>query len=187
MGPDEDPSGGSPSSSSSSATSSVSSVSTSYYSSTFSSSSSSSSSSIVRPVNPPVEPPTVKPYPICELVSASTKPLYIAGGVTKPETRPQSSDAGASIISLLEVVESDFRKSLAEAQTDEDAAQSEYDKITMRNKFDKIAKEKDVEYKGQQVVKLEKQLAQYRSDLDSKHSELDAILEYWNSLTAQCI
>merc|ERR1712100_344426 len=50
-----------------------------------------------------------------------------------------------------------------------------------------VAKEKDVEYKGQQVAKLEKQLAEFRSDLDSKHTELDAILEYWNSLTAQCI
>merc|ERR1719310_379663 len=57
----------------------------------------------------------------------------------------------------------------------------------MRNKLDKIAKEKDVEYKGKQVVKLEKDLAAFRSDLDSKHTELDAILEYWSSLTAQCI
>merc|ERR1739848_99449 len=96
-------------------------------------------------------------------------------------------DAGASIIYLLEVVESDFRKSLAEAETDEDAAQSEYEKTSMRNKFDKIAKEKDLDYKGQQVVKLEKQLAAFRSDLDSKHTELDAILQYWSSLTAQCI
>merc|ERR1712139_161766 len=113
---------------------------------------------------------------------------YITGGgAARPETRPQSSDAGASIISLLEVIESDFQKSLAEAQTDEDAAESEYQKTSMRNKFDKIAKEKDVEYKGQRVVKLEKDLAEFRSDLESKHTELDAILEYWSSLQAQCI
>merc|ERR1712072_1227535 len=57
----------------------------------------------------------------------------------------------------------------------------------MRNKLDKVAKEKDVDYKGQRVLRLEKDLAEFRSDIDSKHTELAAILEYWGSLTAQCI
>jgi len=171
--------------SSSSSASTSSSVSISSYSSSISTSS--SSSSIPISTSPIAVQPEIKPYPICELVSAATKPIYIGGGGTRPETQPQSSDAGASIISLLEVIESDFTKSLAEAQTDEDAAQAEYDKTSTLNKWDKIAKEKDVKYKGQQVLKLEKELAELKSDLDSKHTELDAILDYWNSLTAQCV
>merc|ERR1712139_137501 len=89
--------------------------------------------------------------------------------------------------SMLEVIESDFSKSLAEAQTDEDNAQAECDKTSMQNKLDKEQKEKDIKYKGQEIVKLEQELAAMRSELNSKHTELSAVLEYWKTITAECV
>merc|ERR1719502_681352 len=47
-----------------------------------------------------------------------------------PAGHSASGDAGGSIISMLEVAESDFSKNLAEINQEEDMAQSEYDKTT---------------------------------------------------------
>merc|ERR1712100_756698 len=57
----------------------------------------------------------------------------------------------------------------------------------MGNKLDKQQKEKDVKHKSQQIVELEQKLAQMTSELRSKHRELDAVLEYWKTITAECV
>merc|ERR1712057_134103 len=57
----------------------------------------------------------------------------------------------------------------------------------MQNKLDKKQKEADVKRKSQQIVELEKALAQMRSELRSKHRELEAVLEYWKTITAECV
>merc|ERR1719327_2611047 len=64
-----------------------------------------------------------------------------------PEKFKKSSGAGDSIIGMLEVAESDFAKNLAEEQQEEDAAQTEYEKLTQENKVTKASKEQDVKYK----------------------------------------
>jgi predicted nucleic acid-binding Zn-ribbon protein len=121
------------------------------------------------------------------MVTYSTKPIYVGGSETEQGNKLDNSGAGASIINMLEVIESDFTKSLAEAQTDEDAAQAEYDKTSMQNKLDKKQKQQDVKHKGKQIVKLEHELSQMKSDLNSKQKELLAVLEYWKTISAQCI
>eukprot|EP00747_Dinoflagellata_sp_TGD_P161903 gnl/TRDRNA2_/TRDRNA2_178911_c0_seq1.p1 gnl/TRDRNA2_/TRDRNA2_178911_c0~~gnl/TRDRNA2_/TRDRNA2_178911_c0_seq1.p1 ORF type:complete len:860 (-),score=230.49 gnl/TRDRNA2_/TRDRNA2_178911_c0_seq1:58-2637(-) len=98
-----------------------------------------------------------------------------------------SSGAGGSIISLLEVCESDFGKNLSQAEADEDTAQSEYEKTTLMNKQDKAQKEADMEFRQKEVVRLEKLLRQLKSDLQANQEELAAVLEYWKSLTAKCV
>merc|ERR1719235_1852830 len=63
-----------------------------------------------------------------------------------PEKHEKSSGAGGSIISILEVAESDFTKNLAEEEDEEAAAQEEYEKTTQENKINKATMEQDVKY-----------------------------------------
>merc|ERR1719446_1626082 len=58
-----------------------------------------------------------------------------------------SSGAGGGIVSLLQVCESDFSKSLAEMVAAEESAVAEYTADTKENELAKVEKDKDVEYK----------------------------------------
>merc|ERR1719206_443110 len=55
--------------------------------------------------------------------------------------------AGGGIIGLLEVVESDFTKGLAEMIATEEAAVAEYEQVTKENEIEKATKSQDVAYK----------------------------------------
>merc|ERR1712176_1363651 len=55
--------------------------------------------------------------------------------------------AAGGILSLLEVCESDFSKSLAEMRATEESSAAEYDKQTKENEILKATKEQDVKYK----------------------------------------
>merc|ERR1719387_1901593 len=55
--------------------------------------------------------------------------------------------AGGGIIGMLEVIESDFSKGLAEMISAEETAQAEYDKVSKENAVMKTTKEQDVKYK----------------------------------------
>merc|ERR1719277_1323605 len=60
--------------------------------------------------------------------------------------------AGNSIVSLLEVVESDFTKQLAEFVSTEELAASTYTRETKDNEIEKTTKDKDVEYKSKEFA-----------------------------------
>merc|ERR1719387_2240637 len=63
--------------------------------------------------------------------------------------------AGAGIIGMLEVVESDFTKGLAEMIATEEAAQAEYDRQTKENEILKTTMEQDVKYKTKEFTELD--------------------------------
>merc|ERR1712127_230613 len=54
--------------------------------------------------------------------------------------------AGSGIISLLEVVEADFSKNLAQVVADEGAAVAQYERTTKDNDIERAAKDQDVKY-----------------------------------------
>merc|ERR1719171_1619298 len=54
--------------------------------------------------------------------------------------------AGGSIIGILEVVEADFTKGLAEMIATEEAAQAAYEQQTKENEIERTTKEQDVKY-----------------------------------------
>jgi chromosome segregation ATPase len=91
------------------------------------------------------------------------------------------------IVGLLEVVESDFSKGLAESVASEESAKAAYDTLTKDNQIDKAAKEKDVEYKSKEVLNLDKAVAEATSDRSNVRTQLDAVLEYLTKLGNMCV
>merc|ERR1712050_667661 len=95
--------------------------------------------------------------------------------------------AAGGILSLLEVCESDFSKSLAEMRATEESSAAEYDKQTKENEILKQTKEQDVKYKTKESVELEKSAAEMTSDRSGVQEEMDAVLEYLKKLEDRCV
>merc|ERR1719221_305424 len=95
--------------------------------------------------------------------------------------------AGDSIIGLLEVVESDFVKGLAEMQSTYDSQKSAYEETTKENEITTAAKNQDVKYKSQEITDLKKALEETTQDRTGVQTELDAVLEYLDKINEQCI
>jgi len=94
--------------------------------------------------------------------------------------------ASSGIIGLLEVIESDFTKSLAEMISTEESAQATYDAQTKENEIEKTTKDQDVKYKTKEAAGLDKAVAEAKSDLATVQAELDAVLEYLEKLHKEC-
>jgi len=105
----------------------------------------------------------------------------------KPKKHAKSGGAGQSIISILEVCESDFSNNLAKEETEEADAASEYEKITQANKVTKTTKEQDAKYKTQEFKTLDKEITELTGDKETTSTELDAVLEYYGKLTDRCV
>jgi len=105
------------------------------------------------------------------------------------EDKAHSSADGASsgIIGMLEVIESDFSKGIAEMTTAEDSAQEEYETTTQANILQKMIKDQDVKYKTAEAKKLDKSIAETSSDKDGRQAELDSVMEYYDKLKPICI
>jgi chromosome segregation ATPase len=95
--------------------------------------------------------------------------------------------AASGIVGLLEVVESDFSKGLAEMNAVEDNAQVTYDAASRENEITTTMKTKDVEYKVKEHVGLDKAVSEATSDRSSVQAELDAIVEYLGKLKDMCV
>jgi predicted nucleic acid-binding Zn-ribbon protein len=112
---------------------------------------------------------------------------YYANGAGFVQTSgSKAQGAGDSIIGMLEVVESDFGKSLATSEAEEDAGAVDYEKVSMNNRLNKAQWSKDVEYKTKEFTSLDKSFSELTSDRDSAQSELDAVLEYSKSVRGSC-
>jgi hypothetical protein len=95
--------------------------------------------------------------------------------------------AGGGIIGLLEVVESDFTKGLAEMTATEQSAVAEYDKLTKENEISKAMKSQDVKYKTKDAKGLDKDIAETGADKATTQEELDALLTYYKGIQARCV
>merc|ERR1719326_2323787 len=80
--------------------------------------------------------------------------------------------AGEGIIGLLEVVESDFTKGLAEMTATEESSAAEYDKLTKENEISKAMKSQDVKYKTKDAKGLDKSIAETSADRATVQEEL---------------
>jgi chromosome segregation ATPase len=105
----------------------------------------------------------------------------------KPEVHTKAAGAGGSIIGLLEVVESDFAKNLAEEETEEADSEAEYEKTTQDNSVTKMLKDQDVKYKSAELKSDKKALSELTADLETKDAELAAIITYKEKIVERCV
>ena len=68
-----------------------------------------------------------------------------------PEAHRSPGVAGSSIIGMLEVIERNFTKNLAEPPLAEDEVEIGYQKVTQENNVTKVLKEQHVKYKEQET------------------------------------
>merc|ERR1719321_551343 len=129
-----------------------------------------------------------------DFYQADAELLQESGGIgafmqqpAPPAGHEKASGAGGGIISMLEVIESDFAKNLAQEEEEEAAAQTAYEKLTQENKVTKTVKEQDVKYKTKEFTSLDKEVAELSGDRESANTELDAVLEYYEKIKDQCI
>jgi len=104
-----------------------------------------------------------------------------------PQKFEKSGGAGQGIIGTLEVVESDLAKNMAELQTEEDDAQTAYQKEVQQGKVSKAEKDQDVTYNIREYTSLDKSVADLSSDLASTNEELAAVNEYFAKVKDRCV
>jgi chromosome segregation ATPase len=100
-----------------------------------------------------------------------------------------SADAGAggSIISILEIAESDMSKELIAVETKEQDEASAYDETTQANKMTGLAKNQDVKYKTQEAAGLDKSITELSNGRDTSNAELGAVSSYLTKLQGRCV
>merc|ERR1719221_2559434 len=103
-----------------------------------------------------------------------------------PEVHSKATGASSGVIGMLEVVESDFGKTLASTEMNEEASATSYQKLSMENKLSLATKGKDVEYKNKESASLDKAVAEHSSDRESSQTELDAVLQYSAKIRDMC-
>jgi len=103
-----------------------------------------------------------------------------------PELGGAKTDIADTIMSMLEVAESDFTSLLAEAEASEKAAQSSYDKLAEQNTVTKAANTEEIKGKEAKVKSEETALLNYKEDFATTGKELDAVLSYLDKLKPQC-
>jgi len=103
------------------------------------------------------------------------------------KSHASAASSAGGIVSMLEVVESDFTKGLAEMEGAESSAVSEFEKVSFMNKTAKASKEQDVKYKTKESAGLAKSTTEASSDREGVQAELDALVEYLAKLDKMCI
>merc|ERR1719408_520829 len=104
----------------------------------------------------------------------------------QPSFGGSKSDSGSSIISFLEVAQSDFTRLLAECEADESEALKAYEKLMQESAVSKATKEAEVKGKNSEIKSLEVAISDSTQDLESSQKELDAVMDYIEKLKPQC-
>lgn len=112
---------------------------------------------------------------------------YYAKDSSASVSSTQLRSSGNGIISLLEVVESDFSKGYAEMKAAEESAVSEYQRLSKANDIEKATKMQDLKYKTKEAKSLDKATSETNADKSTVLQELDAVNEYNTGIKARCV
>merc|ERR1719272_1337434 len=112
--------------------------------------------------------------------------IQVRSKTTRASEFTEKSDVGGSIISILEIAESDFSKLVAESETTEETAAKTFAALNQESEVSKAAKTAEVKGKLSEINTLKANLANYKEDKASIGAELDAVLAYLDKLKPQC-
>jgi len=98
----------------------------------------------------------------------------------------QGAGAATGIIGMLEVVDSDFTKNLAEIRVAEKTAAEDFEKDEKEMKLEKTRKQQDLKYKTQAYQRLDADVTEVQGDADSVQSVLDDAKKYAETVKAKC-
>jgi len=104
-----------------------------------------------------------------------------------PKKHSAAGGAGGSIVNILEVVESDFTKNLADEEQAEGDAVSTYETTTQDNKMAVTMKTQDAKYKTKEFKGLDKKITDLSGDRDNTNTELSAVLDYYAKIKDRCV
>lgn len=107
--------------------------------------------------------------------------------LAQDKSHASADGAGSGIIGLLEVVESDFTKGLAEMESTEQTSVAEYERLSKENAITKAMKDQDVKYKTKESKGLDKSTSEATADRSTVQEELDAVNEYYKNLKGRCV
>eukprot|EP00930_Biecheleria_cincta_P055299 TRINITY_DN4162_c0_g2_i1.p1 TRINITY_DN4162_c0_g2~~TRINITY_DN4162_c0_g2_i1.p1 ORF type:complete len:668 (-),score=232.75 TRINITY_DN4162_c0_g2_i1:48-2051(-) len=96
-------------------------------------------------------------------------------------------DAQGGVVSMLEVIQSDFSRIEAETSAEEAAAAKEYEKFMEESKLDKAVKSKEIEHKKSKRQEKASQIVTLQEDLQNTQKELDAAMAYFETLKPKCL
>merc|ERR550514_2402937 len=99
----------------------------------------------------------------------------------------KATGAASGIIGMLEVIESDFTKMLADGTAKEEMAVAAYEKLTQDNEIATTEKSTAVKYATKDQKETEEALIGLKEDKEGVTKELDAVLEYWDKLQPMCV
>lgn len=104
----------------------------------------------------------------------------------QPSFGGAKSDAGSSIISILEMAAEDFTSTYTEIETEEMEKVKAYEKMSDENKLAKAQKLADAKAKASEVKSLSVAIENTGTDKDMVSKELEAVLSYMDKLKPQC-
>jgi len=90
---------------------------------------------------------------------------------SKDAAHDAAEGAGSGIIAMLEVVESDFSKLLAEMTAMETTSQADYDREKKENQIEKATKDQDIKYKSKEFKQLDNEVAEAKQELSGVQQE----------------
>merc|ERR1719331_81015 len=97
-----------------------------------------------------------------------------------------SDGAGGGIVGMLEVIESDFTKTITEMVAAEEMAAATFEKDAKEAAVAKTTKEQDVKYKTKAFTGLDKKVGELTTERSGVEDELTAVNEYLESLDKKC-
>lgn len=122
----------------------------------------------------------------CAAAISVLREYYEGASLVQIQSEDKLEGDGSGILGVLEIAESDFAKLLAEARSAEEAAVSEFKKLSQESKMSKATKEMDVKGKQSELKSLKTALADYNEDKEGVTGELNAVLAYLDKLKPQC-